>query len=328
MKVLTVNFRNGERYFDVYGEKTIEYESVPIDIDFADLGLESAILNPTNLSEALSVVQNNWSTDTVVLSNDHVITYGGLKAWRKIYPDKKLGMIVLDWHMDIYSYAFVKEKLSKATLFRNALDEKLVDFIVFVGTRNSEEAIYHPLETKLDDYPEFYTGTLRKLRVFAGLDEKISVIPLRKITGLSQVVADAIGILLNHGCEKFGLDIDLDVFDSNQITGVEYNRTFPKRLIEFLKHRMSEKEEPPTLAVITDYCDYLRFMNYQIEEGGLKLSDIDKQLENLQLDFQRKKIRFDYLGLTEFEPAFDDGKTTELVKKLLCCYKDINENHQ
>ena len=95
------------------------------------------------------------------LGGGHDIVYGAYKGIRKAFPDKKIGIISFDAHLDIKSY---DERMTSETSFKKILDEdKNVEYAItgFQRLENSRSLIKNADEKGVlvleEEYPEEFT---------------------------------------------------------------------------------------------------------------------------------------------------------------------------
>lgn len=95
------------------------------------------------------------------LGGGHDIVYGAYKGIRKAFPDKKIGIINFDAHLDIKSY---DERMTSETSFKKILDEdKNVEYAIvgFQRLENSRSLIRSAEEKGVlileEEYPEEFT---------------------------------------------------------------------------------------------------------------------------------------------------------------------------
>lgn len=293
-------------------------------------------------------LKDNLSKD-ILISKDHSITFTALKALGKKIK-RPFGLIVFDQHTDIYSYNFNGRSLNKSNVFRHCIYKNLVDHIVFVGIRPSEEALHNVPEVNIPEFDNISAEADRYNGIHAGLDDNISIIPSYKIKTFSDGLKKAFLILKDKGIKNIGIDIDLDCFDSDIIKGVDYTKDFPLRsfsdfikndyeklikdkpllkkdidtLLYYVKendHERFQKEliiffdKIKCIASLKDHVEYILWFLSELSQKGISPKiDIKKKLSSLAL-----KEGFDvcYRGITEFEPANDDGKTLKIVNGLI-----------
>ena len=95
------------------------------------------------------------------LGGGHDIVYGAYKGIRKAFPDKKIGIISFDAHLDIKSY---DERMTSETSFKKILDEdENVEYAItgFQRLENSRSLIRNADEKGVlvleEEYPEEFT---------------------------------------------------------------------------------------------------------------------------------------------------------------------------
>lgn len=95
------------------------------------------------------------------LGGGHDIVFGAYKGIRKAFPDKKIGIISFDAHLDIKSY---DERMTSETSFKKILDEdKNVEYAItgFQRLENSRSLIRNADEKGVlvleEEYPEEFT---------------------------------------------------------------------------------------------------------------------------------------------------------------------------
>lgn len=193
----------------------------------------------------------------VIISSDHSNSYLLLKKF------KIEGLIVVDQHIDLYDF----KGLNKASVFRRCFEDGLIKFIIFVGVRDSEI-----------DESEF--------------ERELYYIDIIKTDNFNDGVLKALKMLKKKGFKNIAIDIDLDAFDSDIITGVEYCK-------ENLKNVLDDRK---------------KFIENELNDIGLK---VDVDVDKLKKFAMENDLNIVYWHITEFEPKFDDGRTLELVKKLI-----------
>lgn len=322
--LLVISFRLGEKFFDLFGKKTIPYKPfkpLPIKVDYDGKIIN---LNPKNFSQNLRQIEKYWTVKTIMISNNHVVTYPALIKINKLFPTKKLGLIVMDWHLDIYSYQYVGERLTKATIFRNAFDEGLVHYIVFIGIRPSEEACYRKTSYKMAKHNREYSDKLREQGILETHKDKISIIPSYRIKSLSTAVIQAFQILKTKKCSSlYGIDFDLDGFNSSEIFGVEFNRDFPNKIINFMNSRINQEKTPPEAERVDDLMNYVLFLKNQLKEEGVTSKNLSQELIKIRQYIRANKIDLIFRGITEYEPSNDKGETVKVVNQLLKFFASI-----
>lgn len=95
------------------------------------------------------------------LGGGHDIVYGAYKGIRRSFPDKKIGIISFDAHLDIKSY---DERMTSETSFKKILDEdENVEYAItgFQRLENSRSLIRNADEKRVlvleEEYPEEFT---------------------------------------------------------------------------------------------------------------------------------------------------------------------------
>ena len=296
-------------------------------------------------------LREKYNENTIMLSMDHAVTYPGLKA-AKI---KDLALIVFDQHMDIYSYRTHGKSLNRANIFRIALDKNLVSKIIFVGTRKSESALFRKVKG-LPKHIEASAARDRNAGIFAGVDDKVEIILSEELDSFEHGLFKALGILKKEGFKNIGIDIDLDVFDSKKILGVEYNDNSATELlgnflgkkslkiplelkndIESLKKdiknnadkRIIQKKALELLSKIKDgrkskvdglewALDEFLWYSQQQSEKGVSPRIPGNLREKLNEKLKANGQKLCYRGITEWIPSNDANSQTDvLVRKLI-----------
>ena len=215
------------------------------------------------------------------ISRDHSTTYDLLKKL-----NKKVALIIFDQHMDLWNYKIIGNKLNKANFLRKCFIEGYLDYVVFVGIRNGEKSIYDG-RFLLNKFDRTFTKRLFDEKALNGFEDKIKLINTKNF---SRGLLKAYNFLRKKGFNEIGLDIDLDVFNSNIIRGVEYskeniNNINDENLKKYIGHELDRKG-----------------ISVKIEFNKLK----------------EKNINLVYKHITEFKPELDvDGKTLKLVKEII-----------
>jgi formimidoylglutamase len=123
--------RDAIRYFKAYdwesdfwfGDKTI--------FDFGDIILEpDSVLTSHEIIS--SVIEKIVSKDFIVtiLGGDHSIAYPNVKGVKNANPNKKIGLVNIDAHLDVREV--INGKITSGTPFRRLLDDKIIDGENFV----------------------------------------------------------------------------------------------------------------------------------------------------------------------------------------------------
>src|SRR3989344_4300162 len=124
------------------------------------------------------------------------------------------------------------------------------------------------------------------------LEKDLYNIEIIRTDDFNSGVLNALKILKKKGFKDIAIDIDLDAFDSNFIKGVEYCE-------ENLKNVLNDRK---------------KFIEDELNDKGLK---VDVNINKLRKFAIENDLNIVYRHITEFEPEFDDGRTLELVKKLI-----------
>ena len=123
-------------------------------------------------------------------------------------------------------------------------------------------------------------------------ERELYYIDIIRTNDFNEGVLRALKILKKKGFKNIAVDIDLDAFDSDVIKGVEYCKYNLKNVLD----------------------DRKEFIEKELNENGLKV-DVDiKKLKKFAIE---NDLNIVYWHITEFEPEFDDGRTLELVKRLI-----------
>ncbi|OGG04229.1 hypothetical protein A2Z33_03705 [Candidatus Gottesmanbacteria bacterium RBG_16_52_11] len=313
--VITVNFRIGEDFFDVFREGanlSSGNVSIALDIDTPVVSL-----TPKSLEQAKVSVVREWKPWTIVVSNECVMTYAGLLGIRKYRNDKPFGLVVCDQHLDIYAYDYCGTELNKATVIRKSLDDGLVDRVVFIGTRPSEEACYRETDYPIPAHDRQYSAHIREDRILSGHEDKISIIPVYQFGTFSEGAMKAFFLLRALGITDVGLMVDLDSFDSRRIRGVAYNSDYSAEIQDFITERIREKSKLPDLPVLKEIIEYLMFMESEISQPGIPPDNIGQEISIVR-DFLRSQgMRLLYKGITEYEPSRKDKATKRLLEQIV-----------
>lgn len=314
-QIIAINYRGGETFFDPYGEDVLVPQSYAPIPTYPSTRIHS--IETDNVDDMTSFVISHWKSGMLVVGTDCITTYSGIRAVKKYYPDNKIGLIVADQHMDIYSPAYSGSMLNKANVIRRLLEDHLIAYAVFVGTRPSEEAIYQDPEIHIDPDDAEYAGRLRNTGVFAGLEGLFSIIPVYRCRSFSHGVNKASDILNEKGITNCALMIDIDVFNSTRIKGVTYNTDYAKRISVFMDQRKKEKNIAPDPDKVTEIMDYVRFMEHEIKQEGLSPDGIAKEIRNITQYIRTKCRNLLYVGITEYQPGFKDENTDKLVRNII-----------
>ncbi len=263
------------------------------------LGYPYTLIDNADEKMILSDMQERFDPCSVVLTRDHMMTYFGLFSAR--YDPAGFCLIVLDQHMDIYSYQTHGDRLNKANALRFSHDNGLVKRVYIVGVRDSEER-------EFDDFHMMFVPDYASLfgnRKYAGMEGVVRVVPMRQIEDLEETVKGIIDEIRKDGFKTVGLDIDLDGFDSSLIRGVQFNETFPDMVRESISDFSAD------------------FISGQLLEKGLPIESIEEQVFGICRYIQERGLGLVYRGITEFEPESDsNGLTKETIGKVLRAFHD------
>lgn len=213
------------------------------------------------------------------ISKDHSISYDLLKKVKK-----KVALIIFDQHMDMWSETIIGNELNKSNFIRKAFDENLIEYVVFVGVRKNELASFKK-DLFLDKFDKEFTKNLIVENKFEKYKDKIKII---KTKDFAKGFNKAVKILKNKGFENICLDIDLDVFDSDIIKGVEYTK---ENLINVIDESTG------------------RYLENTFSQKGIS--------PKIKFNKIKKDINLVYKHITEYDPKFDDGKTLNLIKEII-----------
>lgn len=226
----------------------------------------------------------------IFLSNDHSATYA--LASRQ---NARLCAIVFDAHLDIYP-TYGGSPLSKASVLR-ALDERgLLEKIIFVGTRASEELILREHGRKVCGYNREFAKGWREAGTFDGINAKLEVIPADETKSFEDGLEKAIK---KSGNSRVFIDVDLDCFEG--IDGVQYCEKFAGDIGKFVKEREDwakkngrEIDEERKNEVL----GYAEFSKNQMNEKGVPLKiDAEKTAKMLSTVAGRTE----FLHFSEYE---------------------------
>lgn len=328
-------------------ERTLQ-SIVKVDKIFHSINLNSSNV----MKEIERFINNNYQLGDILISKDHLITYFGIKVIRNIIK-KPLGLIVIDQHSDICSYRTHGKKLNKANIFRISIDKNLIDYIVFLGIRPSEEALHNIPDVDVPEFDRQFSEKYRKKGIHSTLDSKISIIPSYKFKTLREGIVEALDILKQKGIHHVGLDFDLDAFDSDIIRGVDYTRNFAMAIYnnylksnceQLVKSNSKFKKEINFLLKISEPYDANRvyfeselyklykllivgnvpedlilntelalWFSSQLSQKGISPILEDNLREILLETMKRNKQNLVYRGITEFEPYNDANNNTIIL---------------
>jgi hypothetical protein len=241
------------------------------------------------------------------VSNDDAATYC-IAARRS-----KLALIVFDAHMDIYGFG---GKLEKAGWLR-ALDEGGVpEKIVFVGTRASEELIYHEHKRKVRAFNRKFAAGWRANGTFLGIKAKIEIIPADEIGSFEEGLRKAVEATGKGRSGPVGINVDVDVFEG--IGGCQYNEKFPGKIRKFVNEREGFARENGMRIdgeLKKEILDYAEFVENELEERGLP-PEINEKAVGKILGALGGRLAF--FHVTEYDDAIDgNGEAEEICNRLL-----------
>ncbi|MCX6707203.1 MAG: arginase family protein [Candidatus Woesearchaeota archaeon] len=158
-RILLVDYREGSAFegpigpdFISFGNyKTLREVSSSLDhphIFFPECN--SQVNAEVQKRQMICFLKEQSKKGTLLVSRDHVMSYhfatGILKNEQKQGKKYgKIGYLVVDQHMDIYSHSTNGEDINKATVFRDLIEKGFVDLAVFIGIRPLEESLYHEI---------------------------------------------------------------------------------------------------------------------------------------------------------------------------------------
>ena len=242
------------------------------------------------------------------LSNDDFVSY--CIAARH----EKLTIIQFDWHMDLYGNT---DRPCKSNFLRVLDREGLLEHIIFVGTRASEELIFHDHSRPVSPENEQFALKWRSAGTFDEVRCKVDVIPADSISSFEDGLEKAIKLA---GGKPVGINIDLDVFEGVQ--GVQYNSKFADELEKFIRKReewaiaQGREIDPERKAELTEYAEFAR---RQYAERGIP---VPTGLETMIAAMQ-KSGEFLFFHITEYEDANDSGLATAgICNRLFLAAKD------
>ena len=275
-------------------------------------------LEPHSREELIRSIEAAWAPGTTVLSTDHSVTYPIVKALRK-RGGALDAVIVIDQHKDIYDYKTHGPLLSKANPFRILLDEGLLKVVIFVGSRLREEAFLHPFVHGLNLEDRCYALLRYVQKMHHGLEDTVFSVPVTETRSLAEGVRRAIELVKKLGYRTYGLDIDLDAFDSLAAPGVDYGPNLPDRITATFERKRAAARGIARLPLLWRWHSRDRivrnYIKHKIEDSGL---DLPTGQELASIASLLKRAAPAYVHVTEFKPEFDtrDGATTRLVTQL------------
>ena len=260
----------------------------------------------TEYVETAQLLKSYRPQGSLFLSNDHAVTY--CLASRH----KNVTLIVFDSHMDLYSLG-KDSGLDKANVM-SALDEAgAVGKFIFVGTRASEELIYHQHGRPVR---EFNAQFARKWRDHGTMPETVAdvaVIPADLIESFEDGLERAIKSAGTDGL--IGIDVDLDVF--SELAGVEYNAGFPEKLKAFVRQRGEYckknglKVHPDRREEALEYAD---FAANELAEKGIPPYFDSEKITSLLTPIAE---RLAFFHVTEYQDSLDFDNSTAAFTNML-----------
>lgn len=288
---------------------------------------------PANREELDFLFAREWQEGTAVISTDNAVSHAILKVlWqrnRAVNCD-----MIFDQHADIYSVVTHGKELTKANPYRKALDAEYTAKVLFVGIRQLEEAFFNPfiLLPKIFRQPHIFAyAFLRYMQgQHAGLDQKIILLPQGLVRDFEEGVCEALKIFDSyaalmrtwHGLSfSFGFEIDLDVFDSQKVSGVDYGIHMQRRLRETAEKKFNNKNSVINLRALMNYC-YNRwvasYVGEKVRGNGLPFPDQEMILQSIR-HIYLSPLDCRFFHITELKLEYDDenGTTADLVKDLV-----------
>lgn len=295
-KILAIDFELG---FPIVGGKSVKEYIKTEDINdtfyktIKDYGHPFHIIDRIDIINGSSIFRKKFIQD-VIISKDHLITFFGL---RELSANRsKFGLIVIDQHLDIYSYQTHGSSLNKCNVLRYCFDRGLMRHFCIVGVRPSEEEGFDDFHSRfISNYRVFTEG-----KRYGGMEGYLTIFRTDEIISFEEGVCKAAEEAMRKGCKFIGIDIDLDGFDSNLIQGVQINDLFIKLVREKIDSTTAE------------------YLHKQLREKGLEIRDIARQIRGVKKFLAKWQLSLIYKGITEFKPENDlNNKTKELVKEIV-----------
>ncbi len=296
IKVIAIDYNQG---FPILGKQNGAFIRTPIQrgcmsekLKHLDAPLD--ILEPDREEVIQSLLMEKWDEPRLMVSRDHMMTYYGLQCCRQ--PGQDVSLIVLDQHLDIYSYATHGADLNKCNALRFCYDAGLFRNIYFVGIRESEQAEFDNFHRMfIQNYSEFTNN-----KKYAGFEDIVHITTAGQVGDLSVCFQEIIEDIKRSGSRYVGVDIDLDCFDTAVIKGVQFN---PQLVAEVRKQ-------------IGDYS--ADFIAEQLAEKGLPVSDIEQHVYHLCRYIHDAGLQLSYRGITEYEPENDfDNSTADTICRIV-----------
>jgi hypothetical protein len=306
-----------------------------------ETGVETRYIAPKSRGELKNALLLEMNPNVLVFSTDHAVAYAILKAlWRHGW---KVDMdIVFDQHMDIYSYQTHGKLLTKANPYRFALNFGLLKFVLFLGIRKLEEAFLEPyillpevLTFKRSPLDLLYALYQNHRGQHDGLKNYFNERPVANGLSFAEMTKEALrvfdayreagyaqrdGVIENLRFDSFAFEIDLDVFDSQKIHGVDYGPKLQRRIMEDMRRRFQERKRKNYWAALRGFIyEYwvASYVKHKIECPGVTPPD-ENDCRRVAQILRNNRSFCQFIHITEFKPEFDDPgcKTTALVKNL------------
>jgi len=307
--VLLVEYRSGETVYDPYREGA----SLPVPVaPFPDLWeppLERCAAR--DWEQALAWVERRWRPGSVLVNADHLVSFAGLRAWA-MRPPARRGLIVVDQHLDAYSLEHTQSALNKANFLRAALESGWIEALACVGVRAAEVALFEGRPELVPELHRPYVTREHRAGVFGGLGDRVRLYPAAQYD-LDAGLGAALGELADRGVEELGLDLDLDAFDSGRIVGVDYNPDWSRRALDFVAGRIAAKRIAPALEDWLVVLANIAFTRWEIGQVGLDPAGAGSAVARLLTAADQRGLATPFRAISEFEPAYDDGRSAELV---------------
>ena len=232
------------------------------------------------------------NTDFVFVGTDHGLSLLTIKLAKKMNPKSKIGLFVLDEHIDIYGIKDHANLVNKANVFGKLILEEYVDYIVFFGASDAAKSI---VQTSVDK--NFTRNDIfNKMSVYSDEDTRSNK--------WKHIISKEIYKMKKRGITNVLISVDVDVLPS-QYTGFEYSILAPAiGIIRYGTNRtditlaefpegFSKGLEPEELR------DYIRFIKYYSLRNGMHfgvtkntikiLGDVQELLPSQDLSFDTTK---------------------------------------
>lgn len=346
-EVLFVNVELGSGFPTTRGPSTLcsltPEETVQLFLDEIkrETGIATFYSAPQSREELFRVAHDKIKANTLVISTDNAVSYAIFRALSENNRPLRTN-IILDQHMDIYSYPTHGKSLTKANPYRIALDEKLIQHVIFVGARLLEEAFLNPyiLLGSLRHFLDLpYAWFRYRQGQHAGLEKKTDILPVSLHQNFAKAAAEAIRLVENYhladlmrgvvSSYSFGFEIDLDVFDSREIRGVDYGVDLPARISQNTEtqfHHSSFLKKPTAfIKLLYDYW-VASYIKHKIECAGLCVPD-QQEIKQVMERIAKAPLVCGILHITELKLEHDDPdkKTATLVKNFVKSAVEISK---